>query len=340
MVQIRLPSETTYGAQYPPRRRQSFLLSPRLWRRAVPVLILFVLAVECWRFFAFTPSVPLHSSPKAIAYAPDDAIHQFDPGPLLPTLKNLIIVACHGIWLGGSSHGDRESEWVLEDFQVEKDYQSSFIAHVEAGVAAAQKDPEALLLFSGGETRRRAGPRTEGGSYFELAVARGLIVTDDTVWNRTSTEVASLDSYQNLLFSLCRFREVVGDYPETVTVVSYAFKEKRFKELHRRAVAWPEGSFKFIGLDPKWSSEQEREEVMNGEKSNAVELWKEDPYGCAESGLREKRRRRNWGRRAWGYEDTCPEMKALMRWCQSIGVDGVQTGKAWFDQSLPWSESL
>lgn len=64
-------------------------------------------------------------------------------------------------------------------------------------------DPEALLLFSGGQTRRAAGPRSEGLSYWVVAEAAGWWGHED-VRNRTFTEEHARDSFENLLFSLCR----------------------------------------------------------------------------------------------------------------------------------------
>ena len=45
------------------------------------------------------------------------------------------------------------------------------------------------------------------------------------VAQRTVTEEFALDSYQNVLFSICRFREIVGHYPDKITVVSFTFKK-------------------------------------------------------------------------------------------------------------------
>ena len=39
----------------------------------------------------------------------------------------------------------------------------SFLDHIALGIAEAARDPNALLLFSGGQTRRQAGPRSEVG---------------------------------------------------------------------------------------------------------------------------------------------------------------------------------
>lgn len=38
------------------------------------------------------------------------------------------------------------------------------------------------------------------------------------------------------MFSLCRFYELTGRYPEMITVVSYDFKEARFSDVHRAAL--------------------------------------------------------------------------------------------------------
>ena len=48
----------------------------------------------------------------------------------------------------------------------------SFVNHIELGVQHASEDPDALLLFSGGQTRQAAGPRSEGLSYWVVAEVR------------------------------------------------------------------------------------------------------------------------------------------------------------------------
>lgn len=79
----------------------------------------------------------------------------------------------------------------------------SFVDHIEMGVKAAAEDPSALLLFSGGQTRREAGPRSEGLSYWVVAEAAGWFNISG-VRNRTFTEEHARDSFENLLFGLCR----------------------------------------------------------------------------------------------------------------------------------------
>ena len=66
---------------------------------------------------------------------------------------------------------------------------------------------------------------------------------------RAATEGHALDSFQNLLFSLARFKEYTGRWPARVTVVGYEMKRRRFMELHRAALRWPEARFEYVGID-------------------------------------------------------------------------------------------
>jgi hypothetical protein len=55
------------------------------------------------------------------------------------------------------------------------------------------------------------------------------------------------DSFENVLFSLCRFFELTGHYPVKMTAVSYTLKQQRFEQVHRAAVRFPAAAFHFIG---------------------------------------------------------------------------------------------
>lgn len=55
------------------------------------------------------------------------------------------------------------------------------------------------------------------------------------------------DSFENVLFSLCRFFELTGHYPAKITAVSYTLKQARFEQLHRAAVRYPADQFEFLG---------------------------------------------------------------------------------------------
>lgn len=107
-----------------------------------------------------------------------------------------------------------------------------------------------------GQTRT-SSYETEGTSYLSLALTLNIINSSKS---RTTTENFALDSFQNLLFSIARFYEVVGRYPEKITVVGYEMKRKRFEELHREALRWPfddgNHTWSYIGNDPGGHVEQ------------------------------------------------------------------------------------
>ena len=73
-------------------------------------------------------------------------------------------------------------------------------AHITAGIEEARKDPESLLIFSGGETRAAIGPQTEAQAYYQVADAMNLWPADEgaSVRARTTTEEFATDSFENL----------------------------------------------------------------------------------------------------------------------------------------------
>lgn len=94
--------------------------------------------------------------------------------------------------------------------------------------------PAVLALTRSGATRvQLTSPLSEGASYHRLAAARGLLPSTGASVNalpvsaRATTEEFALDSYENLLFSMARFREVTGHWPSHVTVVGYGMKQHR-----------------------------------------------------------------------------------------------------------------
>ncbi|KAI5265623.1 release factor [Aureobasidium subglaciale] len=96
--------------------------------------------------------------------------------------------------------------------------------------ASALRRASTVLVFSGAKTERDA-PLSEADSYrnvltqcfgesdvVQQALANGRIVCED----------AATDSYQNLLFSLIKYYEVEGKWPQMITVITHSFKEARF----------------------------------------------------------------------------------------------------------------
>jgi hypothetical protein len=94
------------------------------------------------------------------------------------------------------------------------------------------KDSNSLLVFSGGQTRPDAPPTTESQSYLRLALDAGLLPAAPA-FQRATTEEFALDSYENVLFSLARFKEVTGRWPRRMTVVGFEMKRARWVAFFR-----------------------------------------------------------------------------------------------------------
>ena len=82
-------------------------------------------------------------------------------------------------------------------------------------------------------------------------------------FTRATTEDAALDSFQNVLFSIARFRELTGTYPTRITIVGHNFKRRRFEQLHRHALRWPKLHFTYEGVP--LGSEADEREAASGE---------------------------------------------------------------------------
>lgn len=89
-------------------------------------------------------------------------------------LKNLVMVAGHSVYTSSScGKVDKEDSWFLEPYQRNPGQAATFVSHIQEGVETVAKDDDALLLFSGGETRKEAGPRSEAQSYWAVAESKG-----------------------------------------------------------------------------------------------------------------------------------------------------------------------
>lgn len=233
-------------------------------------------------------------------------------------MAHLILVACHAVYIADNfNHPLGDSSWSLQSFQTGEP--PFYVEHIQRGVELAQSDPNSLLIFAGGQTRLEAGPRSEGQSYWLLANHFGWW-SDSEVKSRATTEEFSCDSFENVLFGLCRFREFMGTYPEKMTVVSWAFKERRFN-LHRQAVRFPAQQFVFIGANQP----PELEKALSGEAKNGIGPFLKDPYGTS-GVLAAKRKERNPFNRQHGYFSSCPEIAGLLSHC----------GPELYQGEVPW----
>ncbi|KAK1075744.1 hypothetical protein LTR74_000152 [Friedmanniomyces endolithicus] len=247
----------------------------------------------------------------------------------------LVIVCCHATYTGDGNDPLEEKHWLLQPFQrcdppARKPSETgTFLTHIFTGALLCMPEPDAMLMFSGGHTL--ASHRSEAGGYnciFHALVQSRLVPSP--AFPPVEEEHAT-DSYQNLLFSILRFRDLVGRYPNDVVVVTHAFKERRFLELHVPAIKWPPGRIRVQGVNPPYRLE-ELQQTQRMEHERAYEPFVRDPYGVR-SPLADKRKSRNWNPALAGSLAVDASVMQLLEW------NGGETGRETFPGRLPWEEA-
>ncbi|KAJ7232763.1 hypothetical protein B0H12DRAFT_1261093 [Mycena haematopus] len=307
-------------------RRHGFVLRRKTLlsrSRATNLTVLGLTALTCISLllnvhFYFSSTPAYSNSPlNSLASLPD----------LQDNLNHLIVVPGHGIWRGTNPSPDfrtRLGEWAFQTFQTrpEPSRLEVFFHHIAKAAELALADERSLVVFSGGQTQRTS-TTTEGESYLRLALSANLFHSE--TFSRATSESFAMDSFQNLLFSIARFHEFTGRYPEKITVVGYEMKRARFVELHRAAIRWPATHFTYIGIDVDGDNSQARQ----GERENGYLPYLSDLYGC-HTYLANKRRQRNYDARYPSYYSSCHQLWPLLEWCPSVPTQ-------LFSGPLPWS---
>lgn len=307
-----------------------------------------------------TENSPQSKTKRIISYIREEtsrAAHTADP------YNHLIIVPGHSVLnidnAAFRSAGEEDGAWKLLDYQEKQGLPAIISSHISSAINISRNDMKSILLFSGGETRLDAGPISEGLSYYIFSKRSGWI--GGSLEGRVYVEEYARDSFENLLFSLCRFREITGQYPERVTIVGFDFKQHRYETLHREAVDFPVDLFTYVGLRPA-SADFDHEAAAAGELKT-VTAFQQNMYGCdaapqsavaikpslrgahfpqrgvknnsepSSSEIVAKRRARNPYQRSVPYELSCPEMAPLLRWCGP----GLFNDDPFRRSSLPWA---
>jgi len=236
----------------------------------------------------------------------------------------LVVVACHAVVRVSELPNAKFSDgaWYLLDYQKNQGFPAIITSHIQTGLDELAQDSSALLIFSGGETRGDVGPMSEAASYYYAAET--LHGGNSAIKSRIFLEEYARDSFENLLFAICRFKEVSGHYPRHVTVVGFDFKAERFSTLHRSAIGYPLHAFDYKGLRAPAPFDQQH--AVEGERT-ARASFDTDLYGCR-GNLRTKRRARDPFHRTVPYELSSPELIPLLEWC-GPGLFRGMSGLPW-----------
>ena len=184
--------------------------------------------------------------------------------------NTLVIVPGHasfkdGINIPAIDDLDNDTHWALQEFQKGEPY--FYIEHIKKAIELI--DSESLLIFSGGRTRKESGREwSEARTYDEIAkTLRGYPA------DRVVLEEYARDSFQNLDFSICKFKQIFGYEPSRIRVVGWSFKSNRF-EFHAQTLKVPVSNFEYIGVnDPV-----DKGGALIGER-RALDAFSQNPFG-------------------------------------------------------------
>ena len=209
----------------------------------------------------------------------------YDPMDTEPT--KLIIVPGHAAFkkevaLPLPPNVENDDLWVLQSFQASEPH--FYIEHIKKGLELI--DEKSLLIFSGGRTRAAAGEFwSEAKTYSEIAKSFSPKASHAVL------EEYARDSYQNLEYSLLKFKSLTGYTPSKVLVVGWSFKADRYK-FHADTLGIPTKYFQYVGVNNP--TESELDDALRGELKTLNE-FKAAPFGDTGMLLEKRLQRDPWG---------------------------------------------
>ncbi|HJO94703.1 MAG TPA: hypothetical protein QF753_14995 [Victivallales bacterium] len=244
-------------------------------------------------------------------------------------INELIIVACHAAFKGNITlpikNPAGDGQWVLFPFQQgEPKY---YLEHMKHGIELLKRNENSILMFSGGHTRKDSGNWTEASSYLQAGLFYNLWADDasseNSLANRIILEEYARDSFENLLFSICKFYEVTDIFPGKITLISWDFKKTRFI-LHCESIGYSVNNFSFSSVN----NPEDIETAVKGEK-DAVNNFKTNLYGSA-GNLLKKRNERN------PFNKTIPYYNLDLLNNFFIFINDPVNRKCKYQYNLPW----
>lgn len=261
---------------------------------------------------------------------------------------HLIIVPCHGIWkgdipdngfsIGNTSSGDDHNQWLLAPFQLEGKDHLCFKDHILKGFQLLTTDPNSILMPSGGQTKADI-QLSESQSYLNLL---NLVMgsATDSYKSRIILENYARDSFENVIYLICRFYEVTGCYPQNITIIGFEFKRSRFLKYHlEQALNYPLDLVEYIGNCPTPPQEIHQayfKELDNSEYQFAVKLFQQDWYGIKDP-LLKKRVGRNPFNQKNNYGTTNPTLEGFIKAITDGSKLTNEEVKEIVRKSAPWS---
>lgn len=259
--------------------------------------------------------------------------------------KHLIVIPCHGIWKGcngccGDKAGELQDQWFLAPFQLEGQDHLCFKQHILKGIDIVKHDDSSILMPSGGKTKSDT-ELSESESYMNLLSC--LMSSDVKNYaSRIVPEKYARDSFENVIFLICKFYEVTGKYPEKITIIGFEFKRSRFLKNHlSQALSYPIENVEYIGNSPTPPEEIKEsyfKELDQSECNFAVNLFENDWYGTKDPLLKKKLGRNPFNQKNT-YNETNPLLSQFVEAISDSSMKSNEEVKSILMKSAPWVNS-
>lgn len=163
--------------------------------------------------------------------------------------RHPLILCCHCVYDGGEIYSEFPEDKPVYEQQLRE------------SVKCVQTQMHDLLIISGGYTKEEI-EKSEAQGMVDWAYDLGLDL-DEIIF---ILEEYARDSFENVLFSMCRFYKEYNQFPEGIGVCSWRFKEPRFT-IFAEALTLPNYSFVSVG-----------EKEITWTESDLLEMVKDDPF--------------------------------------------------------------
>ena len=162
--------------------------------------------------------------------------------------KHPLILCCHCVYDNGN---------IYSEFPEDK---TIYEQHLRESIKSLRDRRYDVLIISGGYTKRDL-EKSEAQGMLDWAQDLGLNMQGILL------EEYARDSFENVLFSICRFYQEYEQFPKSVGICSWKSKERRFRII-AHVLTLPNYSFLVIG---------DKEEVKERE-AKLLDLVIDDPF--------------------------------------------------------------
>lgn len=207
--------------------------------------------------------------------------------------KYPLILCCHCVYHEGEIYSEFPEDKAIYEQQLRE------------SIKALQEGNYEVLVISGGYTKKEV-EKSEAQGMLDWAHDLELNLNTEKVL----LEEYSRDSFENVLFSMCRFYLEYKQFPESVGVCSWKSKERRFR-IVGKALRLP--NYSFLGIGEK----RELEEV----EAELLDIIINDPFHRNSSLALKRQQRDPWGKgNPYADIDEFREMFKMLNLMEEKGI--------------------